>query len=57
MGKELKKFRLDVEIQPSNTPQHWSFDNINPIEQLAIWLIVKNLAERNIKKALNAEVE
>ena len=47
-----KKFVLEVEIQETNTPQNWTFDNINPIEQVAVWMMVKVLAEKKIAEML-----
>ena len=47
-----KTFILTVKIEENNTPQNWEFENVNQIEQLALWLIVKNLAEVQINKML-----
>ena len=48
-----KTFQLSVTIEAQHTPQKWEFKNVTPIEQLAIWMIVKELAEKNIKKTLS----
>lgn len=53
MPETKKEFILKIEIQANNTPQHWEFaKDITGIEQLALWVIVKELAEKNIKKLL-----
>lgn len=52
----IKKFTLTVEIQDKNTPQKWEFlKDVSGIEQLAIWMIVKNLADKQIELMLNAK--
>ena len=48
-----KKFVLNLEIQEKNTPQTWIFENITRIEQLAVWMIVKECAEKQIHGMLN----
>ncbi len=49
-----KTFTIEVEMLPNNTSQNWTFSaGISPIEQLALWMIIKNLAEKNINKMLN----
>ena len=50
---KAKKFTLNIEIKENNTPQNWKFQNIASLEQLALWMIVKNLAEKNIKILLS----
>lgn len=48
-----KKFQLTLVIEQQNIPQKWEFKNVSSIEQLAVWMIIKELAEKNIKKNLS----
>ena len=51
---EKKTLKIEIEIQQQNTPQKWEFDkSVSGIEQLALWVIIKELAEKNINKLLN----
>lgn len=52
-----KIFTLVVEIKDTNTPQSWTFDNITGIEQLAVWQIIKHIAEKNINNMLDPKPE
>ena len=48
MSTDLKSFVLKIEILETNMPQNWTFKNVSGVEQLAIWTIVKTLAERQL---------
>jgi hypothetical protein len=44
-----KTMEIKIEIQDKNTPQAWKFGkDITGVEQLALWMIVKTMAERQI---------
>lgn len=49
-----KTLTIKAEIQGSNTPQSWTFSkDVSGVEQLAFWVIIKEMAEKNIKKLLS----
>lgn len=51
-----KTFTLQIEIQDRNTPQKWEFSkDVTGIEQLALWVIVKSLADKQIELLLTTK--
>ena len=50
----MKTFEIKVQVLENNTPQNWTFSaDISGIEQLALCMIVKELADKNINQLLN----
>lgn len=49
---EKKTFEFKMEIQDKNTPSDWKFNNMNQIEQVFTWTVIKKIAEDNIKKMI-----
>lgn len=50
-----KTLEVKIEVQDTNTPQNWAFSkDVTGIEQLALWVILKELADKNIKKLLQS---
>lgn len=48
-----KTFKIEIKILENNTPQTWEFSaGISGIEQLALWVILKELAEKQINKLI-----
>lgn len=48
-----KTLIIKIEIQDANTPQTWTFSkDVSGIEQLALWVIVREIAEKNINKMI-----
>ncbi len=53
-----KKLTVTIEIQAHQTPQLFKFENqCSGIDQLAMWTMLKNLAEKQIDKLLGATVD
>jgi hypothetical protein len=48
-----KKLTIVLEVLENNTSQNWTFENITSMEQLALWVIVKEMAQKNIWQMLN----
>jgi hypothetical protein len=49
-----KELTVKIEVLPNNTPQNWAFSkDVSGIEQLALWVILRELADKNIKKLLS----
>lgn len=51
--KQEKNFNFNLELQANNTPMNWTFKNTSQIEELAIWTMLKSIAEKQITKLLN----
>lgn len=48
-----KTLDISVKIEANKTPQTWTFSpSVSGIEQLALWVLVRELAEKNIKKII-----
>ena len=50
---QKKTFKLEIELQTANTPHKWNFENCSGLEMLAVWTIIKALAETQINELLN----
>jgi hypothetical protein len=52
MSKD-KTLDISVKIEANNTPQTWTFSaGVSGVEQLALWVIIRELADKNIKKMI-----
>ena len=50
-----RTFVLSLESRPTDCPHTFTFKNMSPLEQVAVWEIVKKLAEKEQMKIVNGE--
>jgi len=53
METPKKTFILKIEARAKDCPQTFTFENMSMMEQVAIWEIIKRLAEQEQNKLFN----